>query len=78
MSEVYNDEKMKSMLKSIYRQVQVSSAIRDRVLRSALNRSTVENTINNRFFLFRQTAWVAALAAIALILISFGLVLPPG
>ena len=78
MSEVYNDEKLKSMLKSVYRPVQVSSAIRDRVLRSVLDSSTAENTINHRFFFFRQTACVAALAAIALILICFGLVLPPG
>lgn len=78
MSETYNDEKLKSMLKSVYRSVQVSSTIRDRVFRSVLDSSTAEAVINPRFFLFRQTVWVAALAVIALILISWGLALPPG
>ncbi len=78
MSELNNEEKLKSTLKSIYRPVRVPSEMRERVLRSVFDISSNEAAISPRFFLFRQAAWVTALAVIALILISCGIVLPPG
>jgi hypothetical protein len=78
MSEFYDEEKLRFVLKNIYRPVQVSPAFKQRVLRSVIEHSFLEVSVNPSHFLLRQPAWALSAAILGLVLISLGFVFPPG
>ena len=78
MSEINNEEQLRSSLKNIYRPFQISQALKERVWFSVSEALSNEAMMTPRHFLFREPAWVAMVAVIALALISFGMLFPPG
>ena len=77
MSEFYEEEKIRFVLKSIYRPVQVSPALKQRLLLSVIEHSVLKVPVKPSHFFLRQPVWALSAAIIGLVLISFGLVLPP-
>lgn len=78
MSENKQEEKLRSVLKNIYHPVHAGPAARERILSHVLAESSAGATMSPRNFFFRPSFWVMFMAVVALTLISFGLVLPPG
>ncbi|GEM_PF-7078054 len=78
MPDINDEIQLSAILKSVRRPVRVSPAVRERVLYNVLAKPSEESVTNPRFFLFRPPVWISIMTIVALTLISFGMVMPPG
>jgi hypothetical protein len=78
MYQFNNEDKLKSTLKTFYRVVQVSWSLKEKIWFSVTEELSAETAINPGHFLLRGPVWTVTMAVIALVLITFGAIFPPG
>jgi hypothetical protein len=77
MTDYYNDDKVKSLIKKVYSPVKASSHFKEQLYSRILSEVAVETTGPSRFFGLTPTVWVSIGAVIALGLIIYGVTAVP-